>query len=127
MAAVRYPVLLLCVAVAGCGEVRERAAEPAAAVVVAPAAPMPTPEAPTRAVAIRDFKFAPRVLRVARGTRVTWTDLDEANHSVTFARSPGNLGNIREGEARSTQFTRPGTYAYVCLYHPSMRGRVVVQ
>jgi plastocyanin len=124
MATVRYSALLLLVAVAGCGET----IAPAAVVPAAtPPAATSTPEPPSVDVAIEDFKFQPRVLRVAKGTRVTWTDLDEANHSVTFARRPGNLGNIREGEARSTQFTHAGTYTYVCLYHPSMRARVVVE
>jgi plastocyanin len=124
MAVLRLPGLLLLLAVAGCGEAVAPAAEPAeprAAVAT------PTPTGSHTAVAIEDFEYSPRVLRITAGTRVTWTDRDEANHSVTFKKSPGDLGNIRQGGARSATFTRAGTYAYVCVYHPSMRAKVVVR
>jgi plastocyanin len=127
MAVLRLPALLSLLAVAGCGEAAAPAAEPSApAVPAATATATPTPVA-SAAVAIEDFEYTPRVLRVARGTRVTWTDHDEANHSVTFRKGPGDLGNIRQGGTRSATFSHAGTYTYVCVYHPSMRARIVVR
>ena len=130
MAVFRPVVLLMLLAVAGCGEAAAPAAEPSApasaAVATSTATGTATPTA-SLAVAIEDFEYAPRVLRVAKGTRVTWSDLDEANHSVTFKRGPGDLGNIRQGETRSATFMHAGTYTYVCVYHPSMRGKVIVR
>lgn len=76
---------------------------------------------------IKGFEFQPRVIRVAKGTRVSWTDADAANHTVTFANGPGDLGNIREGGKLFAKFSRAGRFAYVCQYHPNMRGTVVVK
>ncbi len=129
MPVVRALALLLLLAVAGCGEAAAPAAEPSApasSVATATATATSTPVA-SLAVAIDDFAYEPRVLRIIKGTRVTWTDLDEANHSVTFKKGPGDLGNIRQGGTRSATFTHRGTFTYVCVYHPSMRGKVIVR
>ena len=77
-------------------------------------------------VKIDDFEYRPHTLRISKGTRVAWKNVDAANHTVTFARGPGDLGNIREHGTRSALFTRAGTFSYVCEYHPSMHGKVIV-
>jgi plastocyanin len=33
---------------------------------------------------------------------------------------------IRLGHGRSLEFTKPGTYSYVCILHPGMAGQVDV-
>ena len=76
---------------------------------------------------IEDFEFGPRTVRVRAGRKVVWTDRDEANHTVTFSKGPGDLGNVDPGKRVSVRFKRPGRYAYVCQYHPSMKGTVVVR
>ena len=50
-----------------------------------------------------------------------------AGCTVTFDGGPGDLGNVDQNERVSTEFSSPGTYAYVCTYHPNMRGTVVVK
>lgn len=121
----RLAVVVLALALAGCGTT---VAQP----MTLPPAPTPKATAAARspravAVKIRDFEFGPRTLRITRGTRVTWSDADTTNHTVTFAKGrPGDLGNLDPGDMVSAHFTRAGIYAYVCTYHPNMRGRVVV-
>jgi plastocyanin len=112
---------------AGCG-----GAERPAAAIAPPKAAAPTPAMTAQPVAdvvakIADFEYKPRTLRIAKGTRVTWKNVDTANHTVTFARGPGDLGNISERGSRSARFPRAGTFAYVCEYHPSMHGKVIVK
>jgi plastocyanin len=107
-------------ALVGCG-----GEEPATAPMAA-ASPAPT-KAEAARVTIKDFEYAPRNLKVAAGTKVTWIDEDAANHTVSFARGPGELGNVSEGKTVSARFTKPGRYAYVCQYHPGMKGTVTVR
>ena len=76
---------------------------------------------------IEDFEFAPPLIRVPKDTRVRWANRDASNHTVTFGRGPGDLGNVDEGERLAARFKARGRFAYVCSYHPSMRGIVVVQ
>jgi plastocyanin len=83
--------------------------------------------APAREVRIDGFAYRPRTVTVTPGTRVRWVNRDIANHTVTFRRGPGDLGDIDRGRARGVRFTRPGRYHYVCVYHPAMHGAVVVR
>jgi plastocyanin len=80
---------------------------------------------PAHSVSIRDYRYLPATLSVAAGTKVTWTNLDASPHTVS---GPGlMLGTLRKGDSRSLTFTRPGTYAYVCDFHPFMHANVVVR
>jgi plastocyanin len=73
----------------------------------------------------RDFRFAPSTLRVPVGTTVTWRNTGRTLHNVKgpdfFSRA------VLPGATWSHQFSKPGSYDYVCTLHPqAMRGRVVV-
>jgi plastocyanin len=67
---------------------------------------------------------------VKAGTTVTWTNNDGATHAIAsdtgdpaaFSSDP-----ISSGATYSFTFTQPGTYAYHCSIHPSMKGTVIVQ
>ena len=123
------PAFLLAFAglIAGCGGADRPAPAPAGVITSKEPDATPTPTVADVLVTIDDFAYAPRTLRIAEGTRVTWKNVDAANHTVTFSTGPGDLGNIGEGRSRSTRFTRAGTFTYVCEYHPSMRGKVIVK
>lgn len=107
-------------ALVGCG------AEKQASVVPTATASAPAKAKPAK-VTIKGFEYAPRNLEVEAGAKVTWTDQDAANHTVSFSKGPGELGNVSEGKTVSTRFTKPGRYAYVCQYHPNMHGTVTVR
>lgn len=83
------------------------------------------------AVTIRVFQFQPGQLDVKNGTRVTWTNQDDIEHTVTSG-TPESLDgrfNSRlsgKGTTFSFTFAQPGTYSYFCNRHPSMRGHVRV-
>ena len=81
-----------------------------------------------KSVTIDNFNFAPAILTVPAGTKVTWVNRDDAPHKVvsvgkTFAPSPV----LDTGENYSFSFAKPGTYEYFCSLHPKMVGKVVVQ
>jgi cytochrome c peroxidase len=94
-----------------------------------PPPPPPPPNTPTASVTIQATAYHPATITVAPGTLVTWTNLDNARHSATFASSLiGSTPIFRSGSQQLTMPTTPGTYAYQCLIHgAAMRGTVVVQ
>jgi len=87
----------------------------------------PAAHATTKTVKIEDFEFSPKTLTVAAGTKVTWTNKDKANHTVTFKKGPGDLGNLDEDQHRSATFRKKGTFTYVCTLHFNMRGKIIVR
>lgn len=76
-------------------------------------------------VRIVDFRFEPTVLNVTPGTVVTWANEDSAPHTAT-GEGDFDTGRLDEGESGEVTFDRPGTFEYICTYHPWMEGRVVV-
>lgn len=79
-------------------------------------------------VSITNYKFDAPVLRISPGTRVTWTNVDEAPHTVTstdkrFVSSPA----LDSNDHYAYTFTKAGTYRYYCTLHPFMAGEVIVQ
>jgi plastocyanin len=95
------------------------------------AAATPVPAAEGRWVAIKLFRFDPSPLKVAPGTTVTWTNGDAIEHSVTAGVPDKPSGDFDSGffnkeGSFSHNFVRPGTHAYFCRRHPSMRGSVEV-
>ncbi len=76
------------------------------------------------AVRIADYSFQPTTLNVTPGTVVTWTNEDSAPHTATG--DSFDTGMLNRGDSNSVTFDTPGAYAYICTYHPSMEGSVVV-
>lgn len=93
-----------------------------------PKASAPAPQAGgTTAVTIKGFDYHPKTLTVKSGTKITWTDKDSTNHTVTADDNSFDVGNISGGASGSHTFAKAGTFAYHCTYHPNMHGRVVVR
>lgn len=134
---VRFPVcgvLVLCsgALATACGGSAEPVAEPAARTPAATAVEEVPPEgaAPARAkVTIEDFEYEPATVTVKAGGKVTFTDADTTNHTVTFTSAKAGRGipNIRPGQTRSIRLPRAGTFAYICEFHPTMRGEIVAR
>lgn len=75
---------------------------------------------------IHDFAFDPGQLRVATGTTVTWTNLDEAAHTVTFRNGMAASGLLQQGQTYQCSFRSPGSFEYYCTVHRRMVGTVLV-
>jgi plastocyanin len=111
-------VLLGAALLVGCGgSTNSSSARPAAS------------DAPTTtSIAIKDFKYVPTPASVKAGTKIAVSNADRAPHTLTD-RAAGRAfdsGTIKTGETRSITFSKPGTYAYFCEFHPYMRGTVTV-
>jgi len=89
-----------------------------------PASSPPAPDATASAVDIRDFAFSPAELTVPVGTTITWTNSDSTRHSVRWGDSESPV--LATGATYERTLDTPGTYAYACGLHPSMRGTVTV-
>jgi plastocyanin len=83
-------------------------------------------------VAVQLFQFRPNPMEVGVGTRVTWTNSDDINHTVTSGtpeRRDGRFDGRLSGKGTnfSFDFTQPGAFPYYCARHQSMRGEIVVK
>ena len=58
---------------------------------------------------------------------VVWTNKDSTPHTVTSTTKLFDSGNMNAGDTFTFTFTTPGTYSYVCSYHPWMKGTVIVK
>lgn len=78
-------------------------------------------------VTMRNVAFHPLVARVDAGTEVTFPNEDASVHTVTIpALDVDEL--VQAGERASVSFDEPGTFDYVCTFHPpDMLGRVIVE
>ncbi len=110
------PALVAAALVAGCGSDAEPADTAATATDAA-------------AVKIEDFLYAPKTVTVASGAKVDFENLDKAPHTATIAEGAlkFDTGTLAKGKTKSVTFAEPGTYAYVCLFHPYMKGTVTVK
>lgn len=85
--------------------------------------------ASTDQVEIADFAFGPETINIKKGTTVTWTNKDSAEHTVTPDEESGAFEGselLAQGETYSFTFDEVGTYTYHCQPHPQMTGTVVV-
>ena len=84
--------------------------------------------APARtAVAIKDYKFAPAMVKIPVGGTITWTNKDADVHTVMSATGLFVSGALDTDDKFSYTFTRPGTYVIACSLHPQMSETIVVE
>lgn len=76
-------------------------------------------------IKIENYAYDEKTVTVKAGTTVVWENYDSAPHTVT---GDGlDSGKMSKGDVYSYTFTEAGTYEYICTYHPSMKGKVVVE
>ncbi|MBL7937067.1 MAG: cupredoxin domain-containing protein [Bacteroidia bacterium] len=73
--------------------------------------------------------FSPTSLVIKKGTTVTFTNKDNANHSVSSSSGLFNSGKIKSDESFKHTFNDAETYNFFCNYHSSQQeqGAVIVQ
>ena len=89
-------------------------------------APAPIAAAPAAQGAVDvsalDFRFEPTRMMVAPGTTIRWLNRGGSPHTTTADGGLWDSGTLAPGSTFSFTFDTPGTYAYFCRIHPSMRG-----
>ena len=86
-----------------------------------------TTEQKVVSVAIQGYAFKDQIIKVHKGTNITWTNQDNAPHTVT-----SDMGSsldskvLNRGDSYSMTMNTVGTYTYHCTPHPHMMGAVIV-
>lgn len=76
---------------------------------------------------IKNFAFVPETMTVAAGQSVLFVQDDQTPHTVTASDKSFDSGNLDQRATWAHAFAKPGTYAYICAYHPNMKGTIVVK
>jgi plastocyanin len=82
------------------------------------------------AVDIKNIKFNPHDITVAKGGTIQWTNSDSFPHNVTKTGGPGaafKSGNIDGGATYEQKFDTAGTIDYVCTIHSGQSGKIIVK
>ncbi|OWU85573.1 hypothetical protein ATO6_01120 [Oceanicola sp. 22II-s10i] len=78
-------------------------------------------------VTIKGFAFSPASLTVKAGTVVAFVNEDGAPHTSTSKDGGWDTGRLNKGQRKEIEMGKAGTFAYVCAFHPNMKGTVVVE
>ena len=77
-------------------------------------------------VDIARFAYGPKDITVAPGTRIVWTNHDEAPHTVTSKDKTFASKGMDTDDSFDHTFEREGDFEYLCTVHPFMTGVVHV-
>jgi plastocyanin len=85
------------------------------------------PEATGPMITMADMSFSAPIT-VEPGAQITIKNEDSAEHSVTSQTEGMFDVHVDAGEQGTlTAPTKPGEYAFYCVYHPSMKGTLIVK
>lgn len=81
--------------------------------------------AATHTVVMQATSYAPAMLSIARGDTVVWVNKDPFPHTVTAV---GHFDSGSIGVDASWTFVADsaGSFDYTCVFHPNMKGRLIV-
>lgn len=79
-------------------------------------------------ISIENFAFSPATVTIKKGTTITWTNNDSADHTITKSDSKNgpNSPPLAKGQTYSFTFKDAGIFSYVCSLHPNMTGTITV-
>ena len=81
-----------------------------------------------KAVTIKDYTFKPATITVPVGTTVDFTNQDSTAHTATSKESGAfDTEAIQPGKSGSVTLEKAGTFTYYCVFHPFMKGTIVVE
>ncbi len=83
-------------------------------------------------ISIKNLKYDPPKLTIKPGESVTWTNLDDNNHTVISddkdkdGKSVFASDDLANGDTFTHKFDTAGKFPYHCKYHPRMKGVISV-
>jgi plastocyanin len=76
---------------------------------------------------MRGFAFMPARLEIAAGDTVVWVNRDVVPHTASHGGRAWDSGSVGPGARWHLIASDTGTQSYVCAFHPTMRGTLVVR
>jgi plastocyanin len=119
--------LLATTLLAGCGG--DDGAGPATKATIAATAAASAGGDSTDTIRIVDFVYDPSPASVRAGQRISIANADAAPHTITDGASGDKAfdsGTIKGKASGSLTIDEPGTYSYICEFHPFMKGEITV-
>lgn len=96
------------------------------AVLLTIAAPGAASAAPAvRTIVIDKMKFGPAPAGLKAGDVILWVNKDMFRHTATAGDKSFDI-DLPAGASGKTRLTHAGTIAFVCKYHPGMKGQLTV-
>jgi len=86
-----------------------------------------SPSPRSHAIVMRNFGFDPPTVTVAVGDTVSWQNADLVPHTATARDAAWDSKTIGADGAWHVITTAPGTHDYYCVFHPGMKGTVIVR
>ena len=83
--------------------------------------------APTVDIDIAKFAYGPKEITIAPGTKVIWTNHDQAPHTVTSHDKTFVSKGLDTDDKFEHIFASEGDFGYICTVHPFMTGVVHVR
>jgi plastocyanin len=81
-----------------------------------------------KAVTIQDYTYRPAAITVPAGTTIAFTNEDTTAHTATSKESGVfESGAIQPGKTGKITLKQTGTFTYYCVFHPFMKGTIVVE
>ena len=77
-------------------------------------------------VEIVEFAYAPVDVKVTVGGTIEWANSDTAPHTATANDDSFDTGSLDKGDSAKITFDEPGTFDYICTFHPFMNASVEV-
>jgi len=77
-------------------------------------------------VVMKSVDYAPKQARVHVGDAVEWQNQDIVAHTAS-AKDKSWEVNVLPGRTGRVVMNVPGTFDYICRYHPNMTGEIVVE
>ncbi|MCG5075088.1 cupredoxin domain-containing protein [Paraburkholderia tagetis] len=78
-------------------------------------------------VTIEQMRFSPPTVKVHSGDTIVWVNKDLVAHTASAQASTFDSGSIAPGASWRYVASKPGSYAYQCLFHPTMHGTLIVE
>ena len=78
-------------------------------------------------VEMKTMGFAPAELTVAVGDTVVWANHDIVPHTATADGRQFDSGSVNAGSEWSLVVREAGRIPYTCVFHPTMKGVLVVK
>ncbi len=80
----------------------------------------------THRIDMKSVDFVPAQVTVRVGDTLEWDNSDIVAHTAT-SKEAGFDVNVLPKRNGSTVVKAPGTFNYICRYHPNMKSQIVVQ